>query len=245
MARNPYLARIRDLGIFGAHPEGLRALLASQFVTDLRGLHLRRLRVPTFRDRLADFIPILELPYLAQITRLSLNFSGLDLGELRQFIRRGLLGRLAVLTLYCDAIGDTTVREIAATPDATNLRTLRFNSRRLTDASVQHLSASPHLSELRRLSLVNAQRVTDGGLEMLAASSHLRNLTDLDLRYTSVTSDGVEALIRSPNLPRLARLILAGTPAGGEDAKVDSASWHLCPPDQHTGVLWVSESRQA
>ena len=210
--RATLLTRVRDIGVFRAHRDGLMALLASQFVTVLRGLHLQRLDTPTYRDRLADFFPILERPDLKHLTRLSLNFSGLDLHELADFVQLDVLSQLTELTLDSTSMGDTTARTLAASPNVAGLRVLRLRNSRLSDAGVALLAGSPHLSGLRRLSLFSAKNLTDAGLSALAVSPHLRNLTDLDLRYTEVTTMGANALIESPHDPLTPCLILRERP---------------------------------
>jgi hypothetical protein len=242
-ARCPHLVRVRDLGVFNAHRGGLEALLASQFATGLRGLHLQDLQVPSPSARLGDFLPILRLLAGAGLRRLGLCFRGFEASEVRAFARLGLLSRLEELTLDYKGLNDTTARILSDTAALAGLRALRFRGSRVGDAGVRHLAESPHLTGLQRLSLYGARRVTDDGFAALARSPHLRNLTDLDLRYTTVTHDAVRALVESPNLPRLSRLLLVGTPAAPRDAEIDSASWHTCPPDQHTGVVWVAELR--
>jgi uncharacterized protein (TIGR02996 family) len=244
-ARCPHLARVRDLGVFRAHPDGLAALLASQFATGLRGLHLRGIRVGARAERLASFVPVLDLPHFVELARLGLSFSTCNADEVRQFARLKAVRGLTELTLDCDALGDTAARELAAAPGLAGLHALRLRGSLLGDAGVRRLSESPHLGELRRLTLFGAKRVTTDGFAALAASPHLRNLTDLDLRCTNAIADDVRALIDSPQLPRLSRLVLNCTPAAGPNAQVNTDdSWYACPPDDGPGVLWAAEARE-
>lgn len=245
VARSPYLARVRDLGVFDAEPDGLGLLLRSQFATGLRGLHLDEVRLVTRRTRLIDFFSVLDVPHLTGLSRLSLKFDSTDVKESRQFARLKVLPALTELTLHADALADTTVRELVATPAVAGLRVLRLGGSRLTDAGVRHLAESTHLAELRRLTLSGAHRVTAEGFAALAEAPHLANLTDLDLRSTNVTSDDTRALIDAPNLPRLSRLVLNCTPAAGPDAQFDHGPWNACQPDHGPGVLWAAEARQA
>jgi hypothetical protein len=243
-ARCPHLARVRDLGAYRAHPAGLATLLASQFATGLRGLHLQGIRIGARTERLGNFLPVLDLPGFVELARLGLSFSACNADEVRQFARLKAVRGLTELTLECDALGDTAARELAAAPALAGLHTLRLRASLLGDAGVRHLAESPHLGELQLLTLFGANRVTGAGFAALAASPHLQNLTDIDLRFTSATAGDVRTLIESAHLPRLSRLVLNGTPAAAPETRYNSPGlWCECPPDHGPGVVWAAEVR--
>jgi uncharacterized protein (TIGR02996 family) len=240
VTRSPHLSRVRDLGVFDAHAEGLVAVLKSQFATGLRGLYLQGTSRLGRYSRFGDYLPLIDGPHAGGLTRLGLTFAGVNADEVKRFARLPLLSNLTELTLFSRAVGDTAVRVLAGTRAAAGLRILRLRADRLTDAGARHLAESPHLGNLRRLTLFAARKVTADGFAALAASPHLWNLTDLDLRYTAVTTDDVRTLLA---LPRLARLVLNGTPAGDPQAQFDHGAWNTCPPDHGLGVAWASELR--
>lgn len=229
VARSPQLLRVRDLGVRGIEHHSLVRLIASQFATSLRGLHLQGMHRFDRLSRLADYLPLIDGPHVGAVTRLSIEYSGVNADEVKQFIRLKVLSNLTELMLYSDTNGDTVARGLATTPAVARLRVLRLRADRLTDAGVRHLAASPHLCELRRLTLFGARRITSEGFAALAASPHLRNLTDLDLRYTA-TPDDVRVLLA---LPRLSRVVLGSA----------TGAWNACQPDHGPGVVWASELR--
>jgi hypothetical protein len=104
---------------------------------------------------------------------------------------------------------------LANSPHLANLSELHLCNGRIGDAGAAALAGSPHLSSLCTLDLRENQ-IGDAGLAALASSRHLANLTELNLKWNWWISI-VDALVASPHLSKLSRLILTGARIG-EDA---------------------------
>jgi uncharacterized protein (TIGR02996 family) len=110
-----------------------------------------------------------------------------------------------------DLLDDEQAALLASSPYVTGLKWLELRCNTLGDAGVQALASSDPLSALRGLDL-RANRFGDGGLLALSAAARLSQLVSLDLSYLDgpVSERGWRGLARSPNLPRLRWLYLAG-----------------------------------
>ncbi len=163
--------------------------LNSSTVTDAGVVHLRD--VPTLEDLdLNDTIignsGIEALTGLRNLRRLCL-----DRTRITEVPSLAGLSHLEGLTLSGTAVGDESLKHIAA---ATNLTGLGLRDTNITDAGLPHLAG---LTQLKFLDL-GATRVTDDGLPAL---STLRNLRSLYLDGTSVSNQGLEKLKQDlPNL---------------------------------------------
>lgn len=93
------------------------------------------------------------------------------------------------------------------------------------EAFTHALLCSPHLAQLRALSLCGA--LLDDAIAALAASSHLVNLIYLDLSYNDIGAAGAAALAASPSLANLEELDLSDNAIGDAGAAALAASPHL------------------
>lgn len=80
----------------------------------------------------------------------------------------------------------------------------------ITDKTLLVLARSPHFSGLKKLDVPVNDGISSSGLLALANSPHLGELQSLDFNYTGVDDKGVQALMRSARLPRLASMCLEG-----------------------------------
>src|SRR5262249_14705871 len=95
----------------------------------------------------------------------------------------------------------------------------------LDDESVQRLIASPHLTRLTRLVLIDSA-VGSGAIQALAASPCRETLTSLDLSWNYFRDEGVATLAAVP-WPRLARLGLEHTEMSRAGAEALASSPQL------------------
>jgi hypothetical protein len=79
----------------------------------------------------------------------------------------------------------------------------------LSDAGARVLAVSKGLNKLEILTLSGNVAVGDATASALALSPRLGRLRELSLLGTSVTRQGVAALVRSPHLPALRTLNVA------------------------------------
>ena len=126
---------------------------------------------------------------------------------------------LRVLFLRGTFVADRGVETLADAPVLATVYTLAIERCGLTDVGVAALARSAWLTGLRELYLCNRGGVKDGlmneignaGMLALAASASLGQLQTLDLSNTNVGDEGLAALVTSPHLPRLGRVITWGT----------------------------------
>jgi Ran GTPase-activating protein (RanGAP) involved in mRNA processing and transport len=166
--------------------EGARALAASPHLTRLRSLDLSCTAVTA-----AGLGALLDSPHLTRVEALQLTHN-----------RSGFRAE--------------AINSIESAAGLALLSSLDLRSCNLGDAEAAALARCGWLRTVRRLGLRDND-VTSAGVRALADSPHLGNLTDLDLsneppghvrarRGNSPGGEGLERLVRSPGLPRLAVL---------------------------------------
>jgi uncharacterized protein (TIGR02996 family) len=120
------------------------------------------------------------------------------------------LGRVRILDLESNDLGDADIEILAASPHLTELSALLLWCNRVGDDGVRALLGGS-LPRLGRLDLSN-NMIGDGGAEALAASLFLKQLTMLDLTGNRISDTGALALAASPHSAGLTWLELAKNP---------------------------------
>ena len=134
-------------------------------------------------------------------------------GSLPAVMQSPYLGRLAVLTVYAQHVGEPLARAIARCEHLAGLRGLHLGRNRLGDEAAELLAGSPVLSNLEELDLAEND-LGETGARAIAASPHLGKLRRLELRHNPIGPAGAEAMAGSDRLASLERLGLAGTDIG-------------------------------
>lgn len=149
------------------------------------------------------------LPLLEQV----LAFNGFEPGAVPRARKIPPTGERRVITYN----GEPSPRnledlgEFLDDPAAERIVLLSFHRDTLDTQGVHLLTRSPHLGNLKRLSL-SENRIGDRGVELLVKSGLLKQLTGLYLENCGLTDRGVELLGRSDS-PTLENLDLSDNPA--------------------------------
>jgi uncharacterized protein (TIGR02996 family) len=175
-------------------PTGAQALTAAG-LPRLRSLKLGMARLGDDGLRALAGAPGLE-----GLTTLSVSYNKIGVDGLEAFAAAPP-GRLALLDLSWNPLGDDAVRALAASAGLASLQALDLSYAEVGDAGAEALAGSPHLTELRYLNLA-ANRVTDAGARVLAASPHLARLETLNLTDNRLSQDCVQELRRRFRGPR-------------------------------------------
>lgn len=127
---------------------------------------------------------------------------------------------LTYLDLSRNYLTDDALRMIAGCDTLAHLRTLHLNynspyhlegaeyTEAVTDAGLRALADSPHLRNLRVLS-ISGTRITASGIEAILNSPHFR-LTGLSVANCQLRRDAMEVIAASPRTARLEVLDLSG-----------------------------------
>lgn len=171
------LRRLMDLRVMGIR----LGTLSEPGLASIRGLHRLSRLSPAFSDEgdPEDFRRDLEAADLSGVTRFEFPSFAADAAA-QGLAANPTAGDLEELTMdgYTDG-SDAALEAIGTSPHLTGLRYLRLAGRGITDAGVEALAASPNLGNLRRLELFNKSLGVDAA-EALATAS-LGSLTSLRL----------------------------------------------------------------
>ncbi len=158
------------------------------------------------------FLNWLDTPAMARLTSLGCNSYGTATALDR--LGRSRVGlRLRELTLWIP-------------PSPLLLSLTRQPSRFL-------LRACPNMKNLRSLRIVVSEG-KDHICHTIAKSENLSQLTDLELAFPGVTDEGIQALIESPHLPKLTRIL-------NRDGHGWTPTW--TPTKEITSIVWVPQLR--
>lgn len=134
--------------------------------------------------------------------------------------------------------------EITRLGDAALLRSIAHLSlydqrelNRTADVEIEALANSPHVNELRRLTM--ALSLGEVAAQHLANSPRLNRLTSLNLRYNPIGDVGVSALAGSRNMSHLRHLNLEACDVGNRGLTALLESHHL----QHLTALDLRKNR--
>ncbi|MBA4189439.1 MAG: hypothetical protein C0467_15725 [Planctomycetaceae bacterium] len=171
-------------------------------------------RHPITHIRLEGFSPdtfevfeifgLLEVPAFRKVRSLEVKTEQWIDELIGRLIRLGHFPYLESLSLISTGITPNAVVDIARCPRLARLRTLRVSF-------VGGYWMDPQHHMLRG--------VRDEGAVALATSPHLLELRELSLRGAAIGPVGARALVESPNLMNLERLILTGNPYLDKDAQ--------------------------
>jgi hypothetical protein len=164
LAELPALAQIRDLDVGGNHltVPGLRALLASPYLKNLRLLRL------SFNDDLGDEGAelVANSPNLAGLLSLKMSFCSVADAGMKALASSPFLTNLRVLKLWDCRVADEGARALAGSPNFRRLVGLRLTDNGVGDVGAVALAESPHLNDLLYLS-VNGNTFSPAGAQAL------------------------------------------------------------------------------
>src|SRR5262249_32465343 len=145
----------------------------------------------------------------------------------KQLAAQPFLAHLSQLEFLFDGRQPIDLRELLDSPHLVNLRVLSVQCLKLTDADAgaAAVAAWPHLAGLDTLML--RVGISDAGAAALAASRAARGLRGLGLSDNRITDAGAAALAASPHLAGLRMLGLTGNAIGDDGARALAASPHL------------------
>ena len=142
--------------------------------------------------------PLLDCPELAVVESVVAGngHGGRTLGvpDAAELARCPYLGRLEVLDLATNDIGDAGLQHLAASANLPRLSELNLSGNDISDDGLRALLDSPLWPRLRRLDL-SLNPLSDVAAEMLTAVPRT-DLEHLSLRFTAVGSDGHMRLLR-------------------------------------------------
>jgi uncharacterized protein (TIGR02996 family) len=229
VAASPLLAGLASLAVDHIGLDGLLILAESPHVASLESLNLDD---SWFAVTGAEILA--KSAHLANLRELSLTRTLIMDDGLAALARSPHLTRLTVLRVGNNNIGVDGARALAGSPTFGGLVELNMacsdpavwrpdNGRRLEDAGIAALVASPHTPRLRGLHL-RGQRITSAGAQALAAWPGLADLRVLDLHDNHIGPDGAVALAQSPHLGRLRHLNLGWNQIGDAGARALATS---------------------
>ena len=196
----PTLRQLKGLSLsFDRLDAGLVTLLQDEAVANLFLLNLRNSDI---RDEV--LVEVGKSAQLRSLTHLSLD-SNRDLTDasVPALLAHGRLPNLRALSLSeCEKLGDGALAAIAASPSAARLRILYFGRNGAGAIGLQALARSPHIRELRKLSLrqyasrySTALELDPSTARMLAESPALANLTYFNIGDMTFAGDA-EAILK-------------------------------------------------
>jgi uncharacterized protein (TIGR02996 family) len=165
-------------------------------------------------------------PTLARLEHLDLSGSRVGSAGAEALAACPFLTSLTTLVLDRNYIGDAGAAALGS-PLLKRLECLSLRRSNLLDRGLEALAGAANLAGLRVLDLGENDRVGEGGIRALAESPHLTNLRALSLSGIALTANGAQALAGSPNLANLEVLDLSGGGLDAAGARALSASPHL------------------
>jgi hypothetical protein len=218
------------LALYDTQAGSLRDLLRSRHLGRLAGLYLESYAAyGTDSTHLPELFASSHCSALTRLGLSNLAFQPADLAFLSRHLALHPLTslRLANTDLRPGAILDL----IRVMPGLQQLDL--SDTWHLSDSGVREVVLCPTLARMTHLDLSGPNRVTDAAIRALAGSPYLGNLTDLGLNHTGLTDAGMDALVRSPNLPRLSLVSVFGN-------RVDRARWKMWQVRRAPNRWWVS-----
>jgi small GTP-binding protein len=128
-------------------------------------------------------------------------------------------------TLTAFRITDVGIEKLAASRQSETLKKLVVSECRVTERGMKALLLSPHLHQLRFLSLFG--EVTDSALEVLADPTNVYRFTTLTLISNHISDAGVIALAKCPQLVFLRSLRLQSSNVTDEGVRAIADSSYL------------------
>jgi uncharacterized protein (TIGR02996 family) len=224
---SPNLAGLTDLALHGpgrlgkSTSSGEEVLAATSHIT-----RLQTLRIPF--AAIDDVRGLASAPLLTGVRNLELKFAAMRPHVLGLLLQSPHLGRLEVLNLHANGLGDGGARDLAKSPVLAGLRVLILSNNGIGPSGAAELAQSPHLAGLQVLDLFD-NPLGPEGWAVLAASPHWRGLRMLSLGKTGPQLAGAKALAASPILREVRRLLLPGNRLSAGHLRALLRSPHLGP----------------
>jgi hypothetical protein len=228
--------RILHLDRCGSAMANIRALAASRYWTQAEQLRMRSGTIPE-----NSLGPLFTASGSSELRILDVSGNYFRAAGVRGLCSARWADSLTWLGLSRNYLTDDALRDIASCPRFSRLRTLHlaYNNNhdqdgadsddRITDVGIRALAESPHLANLRLLSL-SGTNVSVAGVEAILNSPHMR-LTGLGLAECRITDEMIRVLANSPALARLEWLDVGGyqDPAVGDRLLPLAESRYLSP----------------
>jgi uncharacterized protein (TIGR02996 family) len=249
LATSPHLGGLEELDLSHnrMRATGAHAVFTSRRLGALRKLHLGgfyegELSLDAFADLAAlpsltavslsaSNLTPLDAEVLAESDRLT-SLEELDLSDneirdegVRWLVESGRLGRLRTLDLSSNNLTGEAMTALASCRQLTRLTELRIG-RQWGAPNIADLARSPHLANLRRLTLEHSEHLDDEDARALAEATFLPRLRDL--RLPRLSPKGLRAVLNAPGLAGLHRLsVTADHDHDGRAAMELAAATHL------------------
>lgn len=234
MAKCDHLANLHELNL-GANgtlgTPGLRALLASPHLKELRALHLNACNLGD--EAVASFVGCTALPNLRY-----LNLSGNRIGPAgaARLARAGWLSQLERLDVEANPLGDAGVHALVDAGLFAGQSRLDLNNTSLTCDGLREVGRSDKLGTLSELCV---HAIGGDALEVVAEAPAFARLCALRLSNTAVVTErGVRALQRSSLAPHLRALSITRDLLPDAFTKLMSAG-------ELSGLQWLSAGSSA
>ena len=212
LLRSPLFARLTRFDLGGGPVAGfpfISALSAVAGPVRLRELSLARAGLAGEHLR-----HLLTANAVAGVERLWLG--GNRIGPIgHEAVARLPLAGLRDLDLSETAPTAAGVRALSTSLTLARLERLAYRQNNLTGPLLAELAACPEAANLRALDIAS-NAVGNTGATAVARSPHLAGLLVLNLSYCMVGDEGVQALLESPLADGLVLLDLSGSPASAE-----------------------------
>lgn len=225
--RSPAATDIASLSLEGSQ---LSSQDVGSLAASLKSLPLRALSLKKCKLTTETLTAFLTRKSFTALTELDLTLTGIESAAGPLLAAWPILGQLRVLNLgYNDDLTNKGVRALATSPHLTNLRRLTLSGCGVGDSGARALGGAA-LPNLTRLDLIH-NGIKTKGVIALARSAALSNLTWLDLsvsdRQEGAGDAGVCAIAESPYLSNLSYLGLLENSVGDEAALALARSPYL------------------
>ena len=206
LAASPYLNELLTLqlgqqGNHGVRAAGAEALIRSPYLPKLR-----RLELPYNKLGVEGAKLLAEAPELTKLRTLDLGHNHLRASGVKTLATSPHLAGLVELDLRGNSLGDRGAAEMAKLPPLPNLKKLNLFSNQIGADGARALTGAAFLASLEDLDLSYHDHFGDAGARALAASPHLSNLIRLSLNCCQIGPPGLQALLESPHLRNLQAL---------------------------------------
>lgn len=170
----------------------------------------------SFRGQeMADFLECVDGTVLDAL-RIDDNLAGYPFEEImdcRAYVHLGRaasLSQLKSLSLSSGYLGARGLAAIVESPHLQNVRQLSLESTHITIDTLKQLTQAEQSARFESLSL-SGNKFGQGGMMLLARSKHLSNLKSLNLRWCNVRPKGLAAFCHRGSAPTLHTLVISLT----------------------------------
>jgi uncharacterized protein (TIGR02996 family) len=209
----PILGEVRELGLCGAElgNGGLNVFLRSPHLGRVESLDLSFNGICD-----AGVWRLAECRNLPSLTTLCLNDNqNISAAGVKRLAESPHFGRLKVLDVSANDVGDGGIRALAESRTFPRLHTVRLRANHIGDAGCEALAGSPLMGRMLahdpQMDL-RQNSITSAGVKALAACPQLAAVRVLDLSHNYIGDDGLLALADSPHTAKLTALLLRQNP---------------------------------